>query len=175
MICPARPPGNRCRSCFAAPRWTKESPQWRAIDKELPENHPARGVVSAVEKMMNLEPLWTSYSPGGTDALRPDLMLTMVLIEVWSGRQRPSQWFKDAQENLVLQWAGFGLRPSRSSWYNFRDRLGPFLDVWFREVLRIARESRVTPARRGSLDGSLLAANASRHRLLNGGQMRTGR
>jgi len=99
--------------------------------------------------------------------VRPDLLLGVVLIEVWSGRQRPSQWFRDMQENYVLQWAGMGICPSRSTWYNFRDRQGPFLDQWLRQTLQIAREHGLTPARRGSLDGSLLAANASRHHLLN--------
>jgi transposase len=167
MICPARPPGNRCEPCFAQPRWTKESPPWRALDEELPESHPTRWLVLAMERMINLEPLFASYSAGGSDALRPDLMLKIVLIEVWSGRQRPSQWFRDTQENMVLQWAGFGLRPSRSSWYNFRDRLGPFLDGWFRELLDRARAEGITSGERGSLDGTLIGANASRHRLLN--------
>ena len=167
MICPARPSGNCCEACFAEPRWTKESRPWRTIDEELPENAPARLMVSAVEKRINLQPLWASYFPGGSDALRPDLMLKIVLIEVWSGRQRPSQWFKDTRENLVLHWAGFGIRPSRSSWYNFRNRLGPYLDAWFRQLLQIAQEAGLTPARRGALDGSFVGANASRHRLPN--------
>jgi transposase len=167
MICPARPSANRCKVYFAEPRWTKESRQWRTIDEELPENDPARLMVSAVEKQLNLQPLWASYSLGGSDALRPDLMLKIVLIEVWSGRQRPSQWFKDTRGNTVLQWAGLGIRPSRSSWYNFRNRLGPYLDEWFRQVLQVAQEAGITPAHRGALDGSFVGANASRHRLLN--------
>lgn len=157
----------RCKVCFAEPPWTQESPEWRALDQELPEEAVGRLLVSAVENRLDLQPLWASYSPGGSDALRPDLMLKIVLIEVWSGRQHPSQWFRDARKDSLLKWAGMGLRPSRSSWYHFRDRLGPCLDAWFREVLGIARKSGITPARRGALDGSFLGANASRHHLLN--------
>ena len=148
MICPVRPSANRCEVYFAEPRWTKESRKWRTIDEELPENDPARLLVSAVEMRLNLQPLWESYSPGGSDALRPDLMLKIVLIEIWSGRQRPSQWFKDTRRNNVLQWAGMGIYPSRSSWYNFRDRLGSHVDAWFQQVLQIAYEAGITPARR---------------------------
>jgi len=68
------------------------------------------------------------------------LLLRMVLIEVWLGRQRPSQWFRDAEENFVLQWAGFGIHPARSTWYAFRDRQGPFIDDWLRQVFQTARE-----------------------------------
>ena len=157
--------GKRCEPHFAEPPWTKESPEWRQLDARLPEDHVARRMVAAME-MLDLRPLFASYSAGGSDALRPDLLLRIVLIEVWSGRQRPSQWFRDAGENFVLQWAGFGICPARSTWYAFRDRQGPFVDQWFRQVLQIARERGITPAQRGSLDGSLLAANASRHRLL---------
>jgi len=137
------------------------------IDDKLPHNDAARLLVAAVEKWIDLQPLLESYSPGGTDALRPDLMLKIVLIEVWWGRQRPSQWFKDTRKDMVLQWAGMGICPSRSSWYNFRDRLGSHIDAWFRQVLQIAHEAGITPARRGALDGSFVSANASRHRLLN--------
>jgi transposase len=167
MICPVRPPAKRCKAYFAEAPWTEESRQWRTIDDELPENDPARLVVSAVEKLLDLQPLWASYSLGGSDALRPDLMLKIVLIEVWLGRQHPSQWFKDTLKDACLRWAGLGIRPSRSSWYNFRDRLQPYIDAWFRQVLQIAHEVGITPARRGSLDGSFIGANASRHHLLN--------
>ena len=159
---------------FASPPWTKESSAWKRCDRQVAENHMARRIVAALE-LLDLEPLFSSYCLGGTDALRPDLMLRIVLIEIWSGRQRPSQWFRDTGESIVLKWAGFGIRPSRSTWYNFRDRLGPYLDGWFREVFRIARAEGITPGRRGALDGSLLAADASRHRLLKEGQLETRR
>ena len=158
--------GKRWEPRFARPPWTEDSPEWKRLDEQLSEDHMARRMVAALERL-DLGPLFASYTRGGSDALRPDLMLRLVLIEVWSGRQRPSQWFRDAGENVVLQWAGFGIRPSRSTWYNFRDRLGPQIDRWLREVLQIAQREGITPARRGALDGSFVAANASRHHLLN--------
>jgi hypothetical protein len=94
--------GKYCEPQFADPPWTEESPEWRKIDKELATRHTARRVVAALE-MLNLQPLWASFSPGGSDAVRPDLMLRIVLIEVWSGRRRPNQWFKDTLENTSLQ------------------------------------------------------------------------
>lgn len=151
---------------FAKPRWTTSSAEWQRLDAQLPSDHVARLLADALQRL-NLAPLWNSYTVGGTDALRPDLLLTMVLVEMWNGRRRPSQWHRDALENIALQWVGFGLRPCRSTWYNVRDRLGPFLDGWFAETLDFARQQGITPGTRGALDGSFVAANASRHRLLN--------
>ena len=167
MISPTRSPAKRCEVYFAEPPWTKDSREWRAIDKELPDDAPVRLMVSAVGNRLNLQPLWASYSPGGSDALPPDLMLKIVLIEIWSGQQHPSQWFRDTLKDAHLKWAGMGIRPARSTWYNFRDRLGPHIDEWFRDVVQMARAAGITPGQRGALDGTFLGANASRHHLLN--------
>jgi hypothetical protein len=118
-------------------------------------------------RQLDVTPLFALYLGAGIPAIRPDLMLAVVLIEIRLGRPRPSQWFRDAKENIVLQWAGFGIRPSRTSWYNFADRIAPLLDQWNAAVLRLARQRDVTRADRMSLDGTSVAANASRHRLVN--------
>ena len=94
-------------------------------------------------------------------------MLRVVLIEMRLGRSQPCDWFRDVRENTVLQWAAFGIRPSRTCWYDFADRMAPLLDAWNATVLKVAKERGVTRAERGSLDGSFVAANASRHHLLN--------
>jgi len=79
-------------------------------------------------KQLDLTPLFALYLGAGVPPIRPDLMLAVVLIEVRSGRPRPSQWFRDAKENIVVQWAGFGIQPSRTCWYNFADRISPLLE-----------------------------------------------
>jgi transposase len=129
-------------------------------------DHPARAVVEAM-KQLDLTPLYNLYCGTGSPPIRPDLMLAVVLIEIREGRPLPSQWFRDTQENIVLQWAGFGIRPSRSVWYEFADRVAPLLESWNAALLQLARQRSVTQAERMSLDGTAVAANASRHRLVN--------
>jgi transposase len=129
-------------------------------------DHPAREVVKAMREL-DVTPLFALYRGVGLPAIRPDLMLAIVLIEIRAGRPRPSQWFRDTKENIVLQWVGFGIRPSRTCWYNFADRVAPLLEAWNAEVLQLVRRRGVTEAERVSLDGTSVAANASRHRLLN--------
>ena len=151
---------------FAEPPWNERSSEWQVRDQQVPVDHPAREVVEAM-RQLDLTPLYALYLGAGVPPIRPDLMLAVVLIEVRSGRPRPSQWFRDAKENIVVQWAGFGIQPSRTSWYNFADRIAPLLEHWTAVVLQLARRHGVTQAERMSLDGTSVAANASRHRLVN--------
>ena len=97
----------------------------------------------------------------------PDLLVRLVLFEIQRGRLSPAQWFEDCQFDETVKWLLFGLRPSRSCLYQFRDRVGPYLDQWNRQILRTARAEGRTPAKRASVDGTFTAAYASRHRLIN--------
>lgn len=151
---------------FADPPWNELSMEWYKLDAQVPADHLARAVLEAM-KCLDLTPLFALYSGAGSLPIRPDLMLRVVLIEMRLGRPQPCDWFRDARENTVLQWAAFGIRPSRTCWYDFADRIAPLLDAWNATVLKVAKEHGVTRAERGSLDGSFVAANASRHHLLN--------
>ena len=94
-------------------------------------------------------------------------MLAIVLFELRRGQRKPSQWFQDTHENCALWWLGFGIRPSRCCWYEFRDRTDPFLVSLNTQVLHQAVAEDLTRVERGALDGSAVAANASRRRLVN--------
>jgi hypothetical protein len=94
-------------------------------------------------------------------------MLAIVLCELDDGRPSPARWARDVRLHDELKWLGFGIRPSRSRCYAFRDRIADRLPELFRQVFRIARAQRLTPATRAALDGTAIAACASRHRLAN--------
>ena len=164
MVNPLADAGKRDR--FAAPPWTTESPQWQALDQRLSADHLARRIDRAVA-MLDLTPLWESYLGVGKKALPPDLLLKLVLYEMHSKRPSPAQWAQDVCDSEAVRWLLFGLQPSRSRLYDFRDRLAPFWDDWNAQVLRWGMEDEMTAAARASLDSSSVAANASRRRLLN--------
>jgi hypothetical protein len=94
-------------------------------------------------------------------------MLKAVLFLVQRGHHSPAHWFFQAHENRVLQWLLRGLRPSRARWYAFRARLAPFLDDLNRQMLTLARRHGLLDVQVPVLDGTLLAANSTRHKLLN--------
>jgi hypothetical protein len=146
--------------------WTEESPEWRSIDAELPEDDVARRIDQAVEMFLDLEGLERSYAGRGYPAYPPRLLLKVVLYAKHRGLYCPSQWHYEARCNLVCRWLARGLRPSRSRWYAFAKRIAPWVDVWNAQVLLIAVQAGVTTATRGAQDGTLIAANATRHRLV---------
>ena len=165
MVGCTRRPGKRAEIRCAAPPWNERSDEWQIRDRQVPADHPARAVVEAM-KHLNLTPLFDLYFGTGSPPTRPDLMLAIVLIEIRLGRPQPCQWFCDTRENMVIQWAGFGIRPSRTCWYDFADRIAPLLEQWNAAVLQFARQRGVTQAERMALDGTAVAANASREAVL---------
>jgi transposase len=161
------PPGNLpALDRFAAPPWNRLAPERIAIDDTLPVDHLARVIDEAVDQL-DLTRLFASYAGVGSRAHRPDLMLKIVLYEIQTGHHSPAQWARDAGDRRCLLWLGLGIVPSRNRWYDFRDRLGPLLLSLNRQVLEWAVARGLTTASKGSLDGTIIAANASRHRLLN--------
>lgn len=155
------------RERFAPTPWTEESEEWLALDQRLPAEHPARRISCAVEMLLDLAPLLESYLGAGKQALRPDLLLKLVLYELHNNRPSPAQWARDVRENEPVRWLLFGMEPSRTRLYDFRDRIAPFLRDWNAEVLQTAVTERMTSATRAALDGSSVAAHASRRQLLN--------
>jgi transposase len=155
---------------FAVPPWTRQSPEWKWIDQELADDHLARQIDAAVTQL-DLEPLFASYYGVGKRAHRPDLLLKLALYELRRGRRSPAEWAQDVREHGPLRWLVWGILPSRSRLYAFRDRLGPLLDQFNAQVLREARRQGMTTATRAALDSSTVAAHASRRRLLNASRL----
>jgi transposase len=151
---------------FAPTPWSEESEEWRVMDQHLAGDHLARRIAEAVG-MLDLEPLLASYLGVGRPALRPDLLLKMVIYEMQNKRPSPAQWYRDARESEPVRWLLLGMEPSRALLYDFRDRIAPWLAAWNAQVLAVAVAEGMTPARRVSLDSSSIAAHASRRHLLN--------
>jgi transposase len=161
-------------SPFALPPWTKTSCGFRRILKDLQnrkKEHLALKIDRAVD-LLDLRPLRATYAGVGTDAHDPKLLLKAVLYEMHMGYHSPAKWYSHAFDNNPVRWLLRGLKPSRSSWYDFRDRVGPLLLEFNRQVLAMAGERKVTQGQRGALDGSFVAANASRRKMLKGNNLR---
>jgi transposase len=154
------------RQRFAPTPWTTSSQSWQALEDRLPLGHLARQVDEAVD-MLDLDALFASYMGVGKLALRPELLLKLVLYEMQSKRPSPAQWARDVRESEPVRWLLQGLEPSRSRLYDFRDRIAPFLPQWNAQVLQLAVDEQITSAKRVALDSTTVAANASRRKVLN--------
>jgi transposase len=126
-----------------------------------------RQIARVSDEDLNLDALIHSYAGRGTKPHRPDLLLKLVIYEHSQGRPQPVQWRKDLQENKPVQWLVFGMRPSQTTLYEFRDRVQPLLPELNRQVVRAAIDEGHTEAAQGALDGTTVAANATRHRMVN--------
>jgi transposase len=151
---------------WATPPWNEESPEWIALDQRLSNDHLARWIDALVGEL-DLEAFVQGYAKVGVRAYRPDLLLKGVLYEMFQGRLSPAQWTRDFREVEPIRWLLFGLEPSRSCLYNFRDRVGSALEQWQQQILAKAQAEGHTQAERGAIDGTFTAAYGSRHRLIN--------
>jgi transposase len=168
--CPAAgcgsPSVDRARPRFAEPRWNSESPEWLKLDRWLDQDDLARKIARSVDEDLDLDSIFSSYAGRGTPPHRPDLLLKLVLYEHQTGRPKPTQWLEDLEKNKAVEWLTFGIEVGRSVLYEFRDRVRPFLADLNQQVIRTAIDEKHTDASTASLDGTFVAANASRHRLL---------
>jgi transposase len=159
---PPAPPRGR----FRQPPWPVGSPDWLRLERDLPQDHLARDIDRAVDAL-DLTELFRHYAGVGSLAYLPDLLLKILLYEAQRGVHSPARWAVDLHEHLPCQWLAQGCRPGRSRLYAFRDRLGNRLQQWHAQIVTAAQQQGLTDASRASLDGSSVAANSSRHRLLN--------
>lgn len=168
MVQQGRDVGNPAdRSRFRKTPWTRQSPAWKQIDARLPEDHLARRVDRCVDRYLDLSDFERQYGRRGSPAYPPVLLLKAMVYLVLCGYLSPASWYRQAQESDPVKWLLFGGNVSRRRWYAFRDRIGPYLDEAIKQVLAEAQRLGVTEASEGTLDGTFVAANASRHRLLN--------
>ena len=151
---------------FAPTPWSRESPEWQALDERLDAEHLARRVDEAVD-LLDLGALFDSYCGVGRKALRPDLLVKLVIYEMQNNRPSPAQWARDVVESAPVRWLLLGLEPSRARLYDFRDRIARLLPAWNAAVLRLAVAAKLTTASRASLDSTSVAAAASRRHLLH--------
>jgi transposase len=163
-------PVRRARSTrFRSAPLEHDSAEWITIDRRLEPNHLARRIARAVNQLplSFFSLLWSLYAGFGSPAYPPHRLLAAVLFEIQRGHRSPAQWYCHATESDPVRWLLFGFTPSRGCWYQFRDRLGPRMLALVQEVVKQAIAEGFTPAHRTAIDGTLVAANASRHKLLN--------
>lgn len=151
---------------FARPPWHDDHPCRLELGSRLEADHLARRLDAAVERL-GLRSLHDAYAGTGSLPYRPDLLLKAVLYQLRDGRSSPAQWARDARNCEPVRWLLRGCTPSRSCWYAFRDRCGACCDELNRQILAEVERQQLAPGTRAALDSTSIAADASRHRLVN--------
>lgn len=161
---PRRKPS--ARHPFLPPRWDENHPDFLRIDLTLPPDHHVRWLRRVIAHL-DLTSFRRTYSGFGSLAYPVELLLAFVLFLYSKGILSPAEWQRQARYDDQAKWLLRGLQPSRSRLYAFRDRVEPYLDDWHKQILAWAIAEGLTAATRGSLDGSFVAALASRHQLMS--------
>ena len=107
-----------------------------------------------------------AYRGSGSEPYDPVVLLKMVLYQYLKGNQSPATWYEEAKLNEAMQWLGRGYVPARRTWYDFRDRVGKFIDQLHEQIIARALDHGLDPTI-GVQDGTAVAACASRHRMVN--------
>jgi transposase len=139
---------------------------------------PAWDLARTIDRLtacLDLAPLLGLYRRRGCLPYPPLLMLQLALFCVAEGKPSPSDWVDMANRDGPTRWLVWGIEPSRSVCYAFRDRLGQdaLLEL-NRQALALAQRQNLTTAQAASIDGSLVEADASRHRLANAERLERG-
>ena len=107
------------------------------------------------------------YRGSGSQPYDPMTLLKMALYQYLKGNQSPAVWYEEAKLNKAMQWLGRGYVPSRRTWYDFRDRVGKFIDQLHEQIIAKALDEGHLDPTVGVQDGTAVAACASRHRMVN--------
>jgi transposase len=138
------------------------------IQEMLPEGHLARYVVEVVETL-DLSELEQSYRGSGSEAYPPRMLLALLIFSYATGIFSSRKIAAATQDSLACRFVACNTHPDHDTLNRFRQRCGPRFATYFVEVLKIARESRLTRFGAVSLDGTKIHANASRHSALSYG------
>jgi transposase len=142
-----------------------EDKRWREIDAKLPPNDHAR-IVQRQVSQLNRESLDRFYKGLGKQAYDPLCLLKMVLYQYFKGRLSPATWHQETCINQAMQWLGNGYTPARRTWYNFRDRVGGFIQELNDQLVQLAIDQDLLVPTTLAQDGTSVAACASRHQML---------
>lgn len=107
------------------------------------------------------------YSGRGSKPHDPRPLLKFVVYQHALGKTEPTHWADELASDRNAQWLTFGTHVSRTAMYSFRDRIEPIIEKINAQVVRFSVEQDLIDPKRASLDGTYIAANTSRGKLLN--------
>ena len=144
----------------------EDDPRWIAINEKLSENDHAR-IVERQVNGLDRATIDALYHRLGKDPYDPVVLLKMVLYQYLKGNQSPATWEEQARRNEAMMWLGRGYTPARRTWYDYRDRIGDAVEELHQQHVRGAIDQEHLDPSTAALDGTFVAACASRHRMVN--------
>ena len=137
-----------------------------SVDEWLPQDHLARFVVEVIDQL-DLSELVRQYAGRGSDAYHPAMLLGLLVYGYATGVHSSRKIERACHDSVAFRFIAANTQPDHDSIATFRRRFLPQIEALFVQVLVLAREMKCLKLGNISLDGTKIAANASKHRALS--------
>jgi transposase len=137
-----------------------------SVDEWLSQNHLARFVVEVIDQL-DLSELTRQNAGRGSDACHSAMLLGLLVYGYTTGLHSSRKIERACHESVAMRFIAANSQPDHDSIATFRRRLLPQIEALFVQVLMLAREMVCLKLGTIALDGTKMAANASKHSALS--------
>jgi len=137
-----------------------------SVDEWLPQDHLARFVVEVIDQL-DLSELTRQYAGRGSDAYHPAMMLGLLVYGYATGVHSSRKIERACHDSVAFRFIAANTQPDHDSIATFRRRFLVQIEALFVQVLMLAREMKCLKLGHIALDGTKIAANASKHKALS--------
>ncbi len=132
----------------------------------LPKDHAVYFLLDVVEELdlSAIEDVLQAKDHRGTRPLAPRMMVGLLLYGYCAGVFSSRKLERATHENVGFRVLCGGTHPDHSSICSFRKRFSEQLSALFFQVLRLCQEAGLVKLGHVALDGTKVAANASKHK-----------
>lgn len=141
-----------------------------SVDDWLAQDHLARFVVEVVDGL-DLSRLTRQYAGRGSKAYHPATLLALLVYGYATGVFSSRKIERATYDSVAFRYIAAGTHPDHDTLAVFRRRFLDELADLFVQVLEMAREMKLLRMGTVCLDGTKIAANASRHSALSHGHI----
>lgn len=143
-----------------------------SLDEWLPEDHLARFVAELVGEALDLSAVYADYTEvRGYPPYDPRLMLRLLIYGYMTGVRSSRAIERKCVDDVAFRFLAADQAPDFRSIARFRRRHLDALADLFLQSLRLAQRLGMVKMGRVALDGTKLAANASRHKAMSHGRL----
>jgi len=139
----------------------------------IPEDHLARFVRDVVEAL-DLSAIEEAYAEErGYPPYDPRMMVGVLLYAYCTGTYSARKIAAKLIDSVAFRFLAAGNQPDFRTLSEFRRRHGEALAALFTQGLRLCRQAGLVKLGRVAIDGTKIKANASKHKAMSYGRMRT--
>jgi len=144
-----------------------------ALSDWVPEKHLARFVGDVVDGL-DLSAIEDAYDEErGYPPYHPRMMVKVLLYAYATGTYSSRRIEAKLQDSVALRFLAAGNEPDFRTISDFRKRHGEALSELFGQVLRLCRKAGLVKLGRVAVDGTKIQANASKHKAMSYGRMKS--